>query len=322
MMTTTLSKKGIIALVASVAGLVVVPFIFPEEYYLNLIFLVGLYSILSQSWNIFGGYCGQISLGHAAFFGVGALACRYLWIAGASYYVALLGGAAGSVLVSCIIGIPALKLRSHYFAIGTLALAMIALIAVQNNLPGVNFLPGELMADYTVVSRYYIAIAMAIATQAIVYGLTNSKIGLAMVCIREDEDAAEAAGINVFKYKVAAMAISAALAGVAGGLFAIYYVSFYPYVPFELTWSFYPLLITFIGGAGTILGPVVGSICYVILREIFALSTGQFSVLIFGAVFICIVLFLPTGLLGLSEYFYRPQRGRLQAEIENRKHPN
>jgi branched-chain amino acid transport system permease protein len=130
-------------------------------------------------------------------------------------------------------------------------------------------------------------------------------MGLAMVCIREDEDAAEAVGINVFKHKIAAMAVSASLAGVAGGLFAIYYVSFYPYVPFELTWSFDPLLITFIGGAGTIAGPVLGSICYVILREIFALSMGQLNVLLFGVVFICIVLFLPKGLIGLSNYFHK-----------------
>lgn len=305
-MTPKLPKKGMLASAALVAGLVALPYIFPQEYYLNLIFLVSLYSILSQSWNIFGGYCGQISLGHAAFFGVGALGCRYLWIAGVPYYVALLGGGACSVLASCIIGIPALKLRSHYFAIGTLALAMIAAIAVQNNLPGVNFLPAELMAKYSVISRYYVAIAIAIATQFIVYGLTNSKIGLAIVCVREDEAAAEAVGINVFKYKIAALTVSALLAGVAGGLFAIYYVSFYPYVPFELTWSFDPLLITFIGGAGTIAGPVLGSMCYVILREIFALSMGQLNVLIFGVVFICIVLFLPKGLIGLLNYFHKP----------------
>jgi branched-chain amino acid transport system permease protein len=284
-----------------------------EEYYLNLVFLVSLYSILSHSWNVFGGLCGQISLGHAAFFGVGALSCRYAWIAGAPLPAALLAGGIGSVLVTCIIGIPTLKLRSHYFAIGTLAMAMIALITVQNQLPGINFLPAELMAGYSVISRYYLCVGAAIAAVLFVGALKHSQIGLALISIREDEDAAASIGINVFRYKVVAMVISSFMAGVSGGLFAIYYVSFYRYSPFELAWSFDPLLITFIGGAGTVLGPVLGSISYVILREMFALSMGQLSVIIFGAVFILIVLFFPRGLSGLIDKFHA--RGQA-SEIE------
>jgi len=300
-MTGPIGKLGIGISCLITLALLLFPLFVKEEYYLNLIFLVSLYSILSHSWNVFGGLCGQISLGHAAFFGVGALSCRYAWIAGAPLPAALLMGGIGSVLVTCLVGIPTLKLRSHYFAIGTLAMAMIALITVQNQLPGVNFLPPELMAGYSVISRYYICVGVGLAAILFVGALKHSKIGLAMISIREDEDAAEAIGINIFRYKVVAMAISAFLAGLAGGLFAIYYVSFYRYIPFELTWSFDPLLITFIGGSGTVLGPVLGSLCYVILRETFALSMGQLSVIIFGAVFILIVLFFPKGLSGLID---------------------
>lgn len=292
--------------------LAILPLLVDDDYILNLVFLVGLYSILAQSWNIFGGFCGQISLGHAAFFGVGALASRYVWTAGLPYALTLPIGGLASVVVACLVGIPSLKLKSHYFAIGTLALAMIALITVQNTLPGVNMLPPKLIAGYSLVTRYYLMVVVAALTVLATYGLANSKLGLAMLSIRENEEAAESIGINTFKHKVLSMVLSAFIAGVAGGLFAIYNVSFYRYVPFELWWSFDPLLITFIGGAGTVVGPLLGALCYVILREIFALSMGQLSVIIFGAVFILIVLFFPRGLTGLMDRFqgYRSASGR------------
>ncbi|MFH1114317.1 MAG: branched-chain amino acid ABC transporter permease [Pseudomonadota bacterium] len=285
--------------------LFVPPLFVRSEYTLNLVFLVGLYSIMAHSWNIFGGFCGQISLGHAAFFGAGALAGRYIWIYGFPYPLALPVGGVAAMAVACLVGVPSLKLKSHYFAIGTLALAMIALITVQNTLPGVSLLPPELIASYSLTSRYYLMAVTAVFTVILVYGLAHSKLGLAMLSIREDEEAAESIGINTFKYKIISMILSSFVAGVAGGLFAIYNVSFYRYVPFELWWSFDPLLITFIGGSGTVLGPLLGAICYVILREIFALSMGQVSVIIFGAVFILMVLCFPKGLIGLLEKFGR-----------------
>jgi branched-chain amino acid transport system permease protein len=282
----------------------VLPLLIKDDYILNLIFLVGLYSILAQSWNIFGGFCGQISLGHAAFFGAGALISRYAWVAGVPYPLTLPLGGLASVAAACLVGIPSLKLKSHYFAIGTLALAMIALITVQNLLPGVNMLPPKLIAGYSLATRYYLMILVAALTVLVTYGLAHSKLGLAMLSIRESEEAAESIGINTFKYKVISMILSAFIAGVAGGLFAVYNVSFYRYVPVELWWSFDPLLITFIGGAGTVVGPLLGAVCYVILREIFALSMGQLSMIIFGVVFILIVLFFPRGLTGLMDRFY------------------
>lgn len=299
------AKKGVILLAGVLLCLLLLPLFTRDDYVLNLVFLVCLYAILSESWNIFGGYCGQISLGHAAFFGVGALSTRYIWIAGFPYGLAILCGGICAVIFACVIGIPTLKLKGHYFSIGTLALAMISLITVTNILPGVNFLPPELLAGYSLVSRYYLVLVVAALTIVGMHILAGSRLGLAMLSIREDEDAAEAIGINTFQYKVISMVISTLLAGVAGGLFAIYSASFYRYVPFELWWSFDPILITFIGGAGSILGPIVGATCYVLLREIFAISLGQVNVLIFGVVFIVIVLFLPKGLVGLLERFRR-----------------
>ena len=293
--------KHILLLAGIVIGLALVPLVITKAYILNLIILVSLYTVLSHSWNILGGYTGQISLGHSTFFGMGALVFRHLWIAGLSPYLALGGGSISSLLLASAIGFPAFKLKGHYFAIGTLALAMIALITVQNVFPGVSFIPPQYLKGYSLFPIYYMALILGTITIVLVYGLSRSKLGLALVSIREDEDAAEAIGINIFKYKVISMSLSTLIAGLGGGLFSFYVASYYYYVPFDLGWSFDPVLISFIGGAGTVAGPVLGSVVFVILKELFAISLGQMNVLIFGIVFIFTVLFFPKGIIGIPK---------------------
>jgi len=292
--------KGKLAITALLLLMIVTPLVIKSEYLLNLLILICLYAILSHSWNILGGYCGQISLGHATFFGAGALTFRYLWLGGVSYYLALPAGALASLVLASAIGFPSFKMKGHYFSIGTLALAMIALITVQNLLPGVSFITEACLKEYSLMTIYYLALGVTALTVFAVYALSRSKLGLAMISVREDEDAAEAIGINTFKYKVAAMSISTVVAGFAGGIFAFYCGTYYHYAPFELGWSFDPLLIAFIGGAGTVAGPVIGSVVFVLLKELFAASLGQVNVLIFGIVFIVTVLFLPKGLVGIA----------------------
>ena len=279
--------------------LVLMPLIITKAYILNLIILICLYTILSHSWNILGGYTGQISLGHSTFFGIGALIFRYLWTLGISPYLALCGASVSSLLLASIIGFPSFKLKGHYFAIGTLALSMIASITVQNIFPGVSFPPPQFLSKYNLVPIYYMALTVAVITIGLVSLLNRSKLGLAFVCIRDEEDGAEAIGINTFKYKVVSMTFSSLIAGLGGGLFSYYVASYYYYVPFELGWSFDPVLIASIGGAGTVAGPILGSVVFVILKELFAISLGQMNVLIFGVVFIFTVLFLPKGLIGI-----------------------
>jgi branched-chain amino acid transport system permease protein len=285
--------------------LIIFPLVMQNEYLLNLMILICLYSTLAHSWNVLGGYCGQISLGHAAFFGVGALTFRYLWLSGVSYYLALPAGALASLILASIIGFPSFKMKGHYFSIGTLALAMILLHIVQNLMPGVSFITQACLDQYSLFTIYYLALGIGVATVIAVYALSRSKLGVAMVSIRDDEDAAEAIGINTFKYKVVSMSISTVIAGFAGGIFAFYCGTYYYYAPFELDWSFNPLLIAFIGGAGTVIGPVIGGVVFVLLKELFAAHLGQVNVLIFGVVFIITVLFLPKGIVGVVEIFRR-----------------
>ncbi len=294
--------------------MIIAPLLIKSEYLLNLLILVCLYATLSHSWNILGGYCGQISLGHATFFGAGALTFRYLWLGGVSYYLALPAGALSSLILASAIGFPSFKMKGHYFSIGTLALAMIALITVQNLLPGVSFITEACLKEYSLLTIYYLAFGVGVLTVVTVYALSRSKLGLALVSVREDEDAAEAIGINTFKYKVVAMSISTVIAGFAGGIFAFYCGTYYHYAPFELGWSFDPLLIAFIGGAGTVVGPVVGAVVFVLLKELFAASLGQVNVLIFGIVFIITVLFLPKGLVGITGIFRKPKKASAVAQ--------
>jgi len=302
--------KPILLIISIVICLALAPLVITTEYILNLIILVSLYAILSHSWNILGGYAGQISLGHSTFFGIGALAFRYLWMAGISPYLALVGGSISSLLLACAIGFPAFKLKGHYFAIGTLAMAMIGSITIQNIFPGVSSIPPEYLKDYSLLPVYYMALIVGMITMLLVYGLSQSKLGLALVSIREDEDAAEAIGINMFKYKVIAMSLSTVIAGLGGGLFSFYIASYYYYVPFDLGWSFDPVLISFIGGAGTVAGPLLGSIVFVILKELFAISLGQMNVLIFGIVFIFTVLFFPKGIIGIGKLLRKKKEGQ------------
>jgi branched-chain amino acid transport system permease protein len=291
--------KKLVLFVGIMICFALVPLVITKAYILNLIILICLYTTLSHSWNILGGYTGQISLGHSTFFGIGALVFRYVWTLGIPPYLALGAASISSLLLASVIGFPAFKLRGHYFAIGTLALSMIAIVTIQNIFPGVSFPPPQHLSKYDLVPIYYMALTVAVITLALVSLLTRSKLGLAFISIREEEDAAEAIGINTFKYKVISMTLSTLIAGLGGGLFSFYVASYYYYVPFELGWSFDPVLISFIGGAGTVAGPVLGSIVFVILKEIFAISLGQMNVLIFGIVFIFTVLFLPKGLIGI-----------------------
>ena len=282
---------------ATVALLAVLPLVVRRDDVLNFLFLVLLSITLAQSWNIVAGYAGQVNLGHAAFFGLGALTTRTLWSAGTPVLAGMAAGAVVAALFALVIGAAAFRLRGAYFAIGTLALGEILRITVGNVLAEVSTLPAATIAGYRLANRYYLALGLAAVAVLAVAALGSSRLGLGMQAIREDEDAAEASGVGALKLKLLALVLSTALAGLAGGLFAYYHISYYPAHPFSPHWTFDSLLITFIGGVGTVHGPVLGALFYVFLREYLAIRWVDFHLLIFGALFVAIVLLLPGGLV-------------------------
>lgn len=285
---------GVIVLVA------LVPLMTTRTDILTWFTLILLYITLSQSWNILGGYTGQINLGHVAFFGSGALTTRYLWLLfGVPLPLALLAGAVAAPLLALIIGVPAFRLRGIYFIIATLVFAEILRHIAYTAIPVASVLPAELLTTYSLVPRYYLSLIVAILAVAVVYVVSNSRLGLGMMAVREDEDAAKTSGVSILGCKLSAFIISTALAGLAGGVYAYYYTGAYAGSLFAPVWTFDSVLIVFVGGAGTIIGPIIGSVFFVFLQQVLAVYLpGGFHLVVFGVLFIVVVLFLPGGIVG------------------------
>jgi branched-chain amino acid transport system permease protein len=286
---------------------------------LNLVFLILLYVTLGESWNVLGGFSGQINLGHAAFFGIGVLVARQLWlVAGWAYPFAFVCGGVAATIFALIVGVPTFRLRGAYFSIGTLGLAEALRITVSNVFPNINALPARATAEYDVVGHYYLALALAVVTVMVASVGLRARLGLGWLAVREDEEAARASGVNPLIHKLAALVVSSFFAGLAGAVFALHQASFYAQFAFEPTWTFDAVLITFIGGVGTVIGPIIGAIFYIVVREELAVSFTQFHQIIFGILFILIVLLLPGGLIdlwsrlrlapGVAQAFARPTK--------------
>ena len=303
-------RKAAAITLAGLGLLAFLPLFVRRDDVLNFVFLIALFIALAESWNIVAGYAGQVNLGHAAFFGLGALVTRTLWIAGVPIPVAMAAGAVAAVAAALVIGSVAFRLRGAYFAIGTLAFGEILRITVGNTLAEISTLPAATIAGYRLTARYYAGLGLAALSVVVVAAIAVSKLGIGMQAVREDEDAAEATGVNALGLKVVALALSTMLAGLAGGLFAYYHISYYPQHPFGPHWTFDALLITFIGGVGTLHGPVLGAVFYVFLKEYLALRWVDFHVLIFGALFVVIVLLLPGGLVEAAGRIRRGVTGR------------
>ncbi len=285
--------------------LVVIPQLTTRQDMLNLLFLIFLYVSLGQSWNIIAGFAGQTSLGHAAFFGIGALVTRTFWLSDVPFALAFIAGGMAAMAFALLIGIPTFRLRGAYFAIGTLAMAEVLRITVGNVFPLITTLPVEQIARYNLAERYYLALAVALATILAAYLLLRSRVSLGILAIREDEDAARAMGVRPVPHKLLAFALSSFFAGLAGGTFAFYQVSYYPSAPFSPHWTFDTLLITFVGGVGTIIGPILGAVFYIVVREQLAVTLVGVHQIIFGALFILVVLVLPGGLVDIGKRLRR-----------------
>ncbi len=283
---------------AIIIFLLVLPIMIRRTDIINLSFLIFLFIILSQSWNILAGFAGQVNLGHAGFFGLGALTTRYLWLSGLPFILAFLLGGITSLIFALIIGFPAFRLRGAYFVIGMLAMAEILRITVGNALPEISALPARLIAGYSISQRYYMSFILATATMLIAWFLSRSKQGLAMLAVKQNQDTSEATGVNTFRFKLLALSLSALLAGLAGGVFAFFHVSYYPAHTFSPQWTFDALFIAYIGGLGTVAGPIVGTLFYIALREVFSLILPlQIHTIVFGILFILVIFFMPRGLV-------------------------
>lgn len=289
----------IVSIILLVVILACLPMVIKKDSTINLLILIFLYIVLASSWNILGGYTGQTSLGHAAFFGLGSLATRQLWTMGFPILPSVLVGGLLAVAFALLIGAPAFRLKGVYFAIGTLALAQILYVTIGNVFPEITSLPVKDLINYQLAPRYYLFLGLAVLVVGVTYFLVNSRRGLGMMAVREEEDAAESLGVSAIRHKLLALGISAFFTGLAGGGFAYYHVSYYYQFPFAPVWSLDMLTMVYIGGSGTILGPIIGAVFFVVLKEFLVLNVGEYHLIVFGLLFVLVVLFLPGGIISI-----------------------
>jgi branched-chain amino acid transport system permease protein len=306
------------------AGLLVLPFWVPSTWQ-NLLISTFYYAYLGQAWNLLGGFAGQLSLGHAAFFAVGAYTSAVLAIhLGISPWLGMFAGAALAALLSLGIGYLGFRfgLRGFYFILLTLAAAEICrLIALHLPILGgytglfINFTPNPWQFQFKgKVPYYFIALGFLLAGSGIVWLIGRSKLGAYLVAIREDEDASEALGVDTFRYKMIAYAVSAALTALGGTFYAYFQFYLQPNTVLNINHSVDIMIRPIVGGSGTILGPVLGSFLLELLgefsRSYFAGATAGLNVVIYGALLVIVVLFLPQGVYPTLAHMMRAARRR------------
>jgi branched-chain amino acid transport system permease protein len=286
-----------------------------ESYLVYFLFLTFLYIALAQGWNVVAGYGGQASLGQHAFFGLGAYVTAISWKAGWIGYLdpkGMLMSGAGAALLAVMIGIPLLaKLRGDYFALGTLGLGEILRVVFTQG-GSLTGGPVGLMlpsSEYrSMIPYYFFALSIALISLLCVWFLVRSRLGLALVAIREDEEAAGANGIHVLKFKIFAFAVGAFFTGLCGSLFAYYLFHIHPSGFFSLNWALLPVLMTILGGIGTLMGPVVGAFVLASVFELANLWLPEIHPIFSGSFIILVMLFLPGGIMSLGE---KPHKYRI-----------
>jgi branched-chain amino acid transport system permease protein len=276
----------------------------------NLLITTFYYAYLAQAWNILGGYAGQLSLGHAAFFSIGAYTSAILAIhLGISPWLGMFVGAFLAVLLSLGIGYLGFRfgLRGFYFVLLTVASAEICrLIALHLPILGgytglfINFTPNPRQFQFQgKIPYYFVSLGFVAAASLVVWLIQRSKLGAYLLAIRDDEDASEALGVDTFRYKMLAYAVSAALTAFGGTFYAYYQFYLQPNTVFNLNHSVDIMIRAIVGGTGTILGPVLGSFLLELLgefsRTFFAGGVAGLNVAIYGVLLIVVVLFLPRG---------------------------
>ncbi len=278
-----------------------------ESYLIYFLFLTYVHVGLAQGWNLVAGYAGQASLGQHAFFGVGAYLTAMTWKAGWTGYLdplAMALSGAGAAILAVLVGIPLLaKLRGDYFALGTLGLGEILRVVFTQGGELTGGPVGLLLPSSAYQSMrpyYYLALLIAVAAIIAIRLIVRSRVGLALVAVREDEAAAAANGIHVLKFKIVAFAVGALFTALCGSLYAYYLFHIHPSGFFSLNWALLPVLMTILGGIGTVVGPVIGAF---LLTGVFELSTmwlPEIHPIVSGTFIILVTLFLPRGIMGIG----------------------
>ena len=290
-----------------VAILALLPLLEPGSETIRLLFVTFVWVTVSVAWNLLGGFGGQVSFGFAVFYGLGAYAAALSLNRGISPILSFLLAGTVAVLASLLVGLPTFRLKGPYFAIATIG-ASEAVRVVMTNVSITGGASGYRIMEtgtFHQLQHFYTALALAVIAVAISILVQRSKFGLALIAIREDEDAASDLGVNPFRAKLLAHALAAALTGAAGGVYARYAAFIHPQGVFAFSVGVAILLMPIIGGVGTVWGPVIGAVVYGLVHEELIASFPQLHLLLYGSLLILIIFFEPGGVIALLEKSFR-----------------
>ncbi len=294
--------RGLLATAALLA-----PFWLQNPYYLHVAIMAGIFAVLAMSLNLLLGYTGQLSLGHAAFFGIGAYTSALLTLQREwSFWLALPAAVALAGVAGWAIGRLALKLRGAYFVLVTISFAgVVSLVSVNwmeltNGPLGLPGIPVPTLGPWSLRGKtayYYLVLAGAALSWLVCRRLVHSRIGRAFVALRENEPLAESVGVDGTRYLVIAAVVSAGMAGMAGSLYA-HYTKFVSPEVFLFTYTVTMVIMVIAGGKGTLAGPVVGAVLFTALPEALREATSwQWQMLAYGVILLLLVFFLPSGIV-------------------------
>jgi len=279
-----------------------VPLLVPTDYTLQILFRVFLFAALGLAWNLVGGYAGQLSLGHAAYFGVGAYGLALFSQLGISPWASVLLGVVLAIICAAMIGRVSFRLRGPYFALCTIAFAEV-LRLVAKNLPSVT--GGDvgvqvplLFTQSTIRSFYWSGVLLTALAFALSAWIERSRFGYYLMAIREDQDTALSVGVNAARCKLWALLISAAITALGGALYASMFLFIVPDQVLAMDISTEIAIVAMLGGAGTLLGPLLGSVVLESAAEIFKNVFKEAHLLIYGVLIVLVVLFMPEGIVG------------------------
>ena len=298
-----MKRSHFLAAVVALVLSLLVPMVVQTDYKLQVLFRIYLFASLGLAWNLVGGYAGQLSLGHSAYFGAGAYGLAlFSGKLGMSPWLGVLVGVAGALACALLIGGVSFRLRGPYFVLSTIAFAEILRLAAKN-LPGLT--GGDVGVPVPALfhgninrSFYWAAVTLASLAFALTVIISRAKFGYYLMAIREDEDTALSVGIDAARIKVAVLLISAALTAVAGALYASIFLFVVPDQVLALDVSNEIAIVAMLGGAGTVLGPIVGSVVLETASEIFKNTFKEAHLLIYGVLLVVVVLFMPGGIVG------------------------
>jgi len=308
-----MSVRDLLPIVAVVGVLALIPFGASANTVLNFLVFTLIIAIAAQGWNILGGYGGQFSFGHAAFFGTGAYATAMLQVhLGLNAWVAFAIGIGAGAMVGLVIGFLSFRsgLRGSYFALITLAFAEVLRIvanasAITGGAAGLLIKLDVRPANFQFHSRaafFWIGLALVALVLVLTRWLEHSRFGAQLMAVRENEDAARALGVDALTVKLGAITLSAAVTAAAGCLYAQYFLYLDSTIAYGLWISVEALLAPIVGGIGTVFGPLIGALALHGLGNLTSLMAGRIpgiDLVVYGALLVLVVAFAPDGLLGL-----------------------